>query len=244
MPRPHALSDRWWGFTLVELLVVIAIIAILIAILLPALNAARRTAITLDCQSRLRQCGNALHLYVTDYSGYLPYGDAKYGHTHWAQKLAPYLGISAGTPPFGYYPGVERKIPNALECPITAYRPPESLYKTYAYNFALSYRTSNPTYRKITQVRTSGHKIILQDTMYGGGWIDGDPYFNENPMAKLGKHGKPMGNPGSTNYGSKGSTINALFVDGHVENLFPGELGGTATTEQRALHRSYYQLFE
>lgn len=79
------------AFTLVELLVVIGIIAVLLAILLPALNRARQQANLIDCQSRLRQIGQALAIYVTEHNGYLPYGDIRYdpnGTTPWL-KNAP-----------------------------------------------------------------------------------------------------------------------------------------------------------
>ncbi len=67
-------QPRRRAFTLIELLVVIAIIALLIAILLPALGAARQTAKTVQCSSQLRQQGIGLGTYVTDSDGYFPAG--------------------------------------------------------------------------------------------------------------------------------------------------------------------------
>ena len=60
------------GFTLIELLVVVAIIAILAAMLLPALSAAREKARRSSCMTNLNQIGKAITAYAGDYSGYLP----------------------------------------------------------------------------------------------------------------------------------------------------------------------------
>jgi len=64
------------AFTLVELLVVLAIIAVLVAILLPALNKARQAAYTVQCQSNLRQQGQAILLYAQANNNYFPFVQA------------------------------------------------------------------------------------------------------------------------------------------------------------------------
>jgi len=62
------------GFTLVELLVVVGIIALLIAVLLPALNRARASAQQLQCLSNMRQVGMSFRFYASDNDQWLPFG--------------------------------------------------------------------------------------------------------------------------------------------------------------------------
>jgi len=81
-----------YGFTLIELLVVIAVIALLMAILLPALGRARRQARAVACRSNVKQWGTTLALYLEDNEGRFPRTDD--GHY---DGLSVLRGLYVGT---------------------------------------------------------------------------------------------------------------------------------------------------
>ncbi len=83
--------DRRRGFTLIEILVVISIIALLLAILLPALSRVRKQAKRVVCTSQLRQQTLALTYYSENYEGKIM-GVGGPGNPYWFHLIAPFLG--------------------------------------------------------------------------------------------------------------------------------------------------------
>jgi prepilin-type N-terminal cleavage/methylation domain-containing protein len=112
----------WAGFTLIELLVVIAIIAILIGLLLPAVQKVREAAARMKCQNKLKQLGLALHNYHGTY-GMFPAGTV---------NLSPANGaIAAGDDPNGRNGGGAVGIGGPWICYILPQIEQEGLYRNF-----------------------------------------------------------------------------------------------------------------
>ncbi len=158
------------GFTLVELLVVIGIIAVLVALLLPALSAAREASRTTHCLSNLRQIGMTLSMYAIENKGLLPpqYPDS-------IRLLTPRVRETfdrylKGTYGVFYCPTLDpvtRFIPVVppILSPADAYKPAEFHWKNPAI-------TSN-TYHALGYLYL-GNPTIAGPPLPGGIWVDAD----------------------------------------------------------------------
>ncbi len=93
------------GFTLTELLVVFAVVAVLLALIFPAIGGVRKQTQTLLCRSRLRQWGDAFGFYANDWDSLWPHTDSNYGIVResgndppgeccWVDVLPPTMGLT------------------------------------------------------------------------------------------------------------------------------------------------------
>ena len=201
------------GFTLIELLVVIAIIALLAAMLLPALSQAREKARQIKCVSTLKQLGLAWQMYLQDNDDWFPStGDfqAGWGSAKWYVTLAPYV---AGTWNSKYVPyfccparSAERNVPIGYGY----YTKSSSYHSNYSFNSYLFDEDSGEEHYKLSQVRGPSQLIILIDGNNGSIWDATTHLLDLSEGGRIAYiHNK---------------VANALFVDGHVEGINKGFL--------------------
>ena len=210
------------GFTLIELLVVVAIIAILAAMLLPALSKARDRARQAVCTGNMKQLGTACFMYTNDYDGYLP----KYRGT-------------GGSDPTWYDSCILGKYVNwtgAYDAPLQRtvfWCPAEKRKLTYSNNPTpgnIIYWKSNYAYClvnrlggisvaapyvhvKLSRVVNPDKKLIVVD----GGKRRYAYYFYGDEITPYGAPADISIQPSAGIYARHNGGFNTLFYDGHVD---------------------------
>ena len=198
-------------FTLIELLVVIAIIAILAAMLLPALSNAKEKANAIKCTGNLRSLGQIMSLYCNDYGFYTPL-DAGPGQNFWNQTIAEYNSSASYL-----------KADSLAYCPKT--KPLDPVHRYYPGYGALLYGPMSDPYAnglmgkshgatygpaKTEMIRRPSITILLGDNS-----VD-DPACYVYGYTVIWNSGYGLGP--TRNWGKHAGSENLLMCDGHAES--------------------------
>lgn len=198
------------AFTLIELLVVISIIALLIAILLPALSKAKDSAVSIKCASQLKQLAVAEHAYAQDNNDKFTHVYNASGEPRWIYLIRDYVN------------GAKHTDPNSvMNCPAAD----RSLFSGNKNSYGLNFSMRNSRWRHKIQVVLYPSRILVgadrevadMDYTFTS---DGFRYSNSWSTVSWARpvEFRHLGN----------NSANVFFVDGHVSAMNYDQLSYTA----------------
>ena len=193
------------AFTLIELLVVIAIIAILAAMLMPALQQARERGRTASCISNMKQLGLAVQMYQRDFNDWSMPFDFLGSSTTWGTGLLRYkytIHKALDCPTYsGGAPNPALSLNSAKEWTVSAYSP-------YGYNYRWLGGGQNEQLPKVSSFKYASKLLMVTSNYDNQSFQRGYYYINSSKPGATSTSGVP--------YARHSGEVNILYADGHT----------------------------